>query len=85
MARHPNKVLTHRVLLNAVWGGESVQQPELVAVIKETGATLAFDAISGGGCAHRTDPCRNGGRARHQESCLSQMSPSNWMRHNRPS
>jgi two-component system, OmpR family, KDP operon response regulator KdpE len=28
MARHPKKVLTHRVLLNAVWGGESVQQPE---------------------------------------------------------
>jgi two-component system KDP operon response regulator KdpE len=32
MARHPNKVLTHRVLLNAVWGGESVQQPEYLRV-----------------------------------------------------
>ncbi len=32
MARHPEKVLTHRVLLNAVWGGESVQQPEYLRV-----------------------------------------------------
>jgi len=32
MARHPNKVLTHRVLLNAVWGSESVQQPEYLRV-----------------------------------------------------
>jgi two-component system, OmpR family, KDP operon response regulator KdpE len=32
MARHANKVLTHRVLLNAVWGGESVQQPEYLRV-----------------------------------------------------
>src|SRR5262245_51235193 len=32
MARHPNKFLTHRVLLNAVWGGESVQQPEYLRV-----------------------------------------------------
>lgn len=32
MARHPNKVLTHRALLNAVWGGESVQQPEYLRV-----------------------------------------------------
>jgi len=32
MARHSNKVLTHRVLLNAVWGGESVQQPEYLRV-----------------------------------------------------
>lgn len=32
MARHPNKVLTHRVLLNAVWGGQSVQQPEYLRV-----------------------------------------------------
>jgi two-component system KDP operon response regulator KdpE len=32
MARHPNKVLTHRVLLNAVWGGDSVQQPEYLRV-----------------------------------------------------
>ena len=32
MARHPNKVLTHRALLNAVWGGESVHQPEYLRV-----------------------------------------------------
>jgi two-component system, OmpR family, KDP operon response regulator KdpE len=32
MARHPNKVLTHRVLLNAVWGGQNVQQPEYLRV-----------------------------------------------------
>jgi len=32
MARHPDKVLTHRVLLNAVWGGENVQQPEYLRV-----------------------------------------------------
>jgi len=32
MARHPEKVLTHRVLLNAVWGGQSVQQPEYLRV-----------------------------------------------------
>src|SRR5262249_46951088 len=32
MARHPNKVLTHPVLLNAVWGGDSVQQPEYLRV-----------------------------------------------------
>jgi two-component system KDP operon response regulator KdpE len=31
-ARHPNKLLTHRVLLNAVWGSESVQQPEYLRV-----------------------------------------------------
>jgi len=32
MARHPGKVLTHRALLNAVWGGQSVQQPEYLRV-----------------------------------------------------
>jgi two-component system KDP operon response regulator KdpE len=32
MARHPGKVLTHRILLNAVWGGQSVQQPEYLRV-----------------------------------------------------
>jgi two-component system KDP operon response regulator KdpE len=32
MARHPNKVLTHRVLLNAVWGGQNVQQSEYLRV-----------------------------------------------------
>src|SRR6266852_3788673 len=28
LARHPGKVITHRALLNAVWGGQSVHQPE---------------------------------------------------------
>ena len=32
MARHPGKVLTHKTLLNAVWGGQSVQQPEYLRV-----------------------------------------------------
>lgn len=32
MARHPGKVLTHSALLNAVWGGQSVQQPEYLRV-----------------------------------------------------
>jgi len=32
MARHPGKVLTHSTLLNAVWGGQSVQQPEYLRV-----------------------------------------------------
>ena len=32
MARHPGKVLTHGILLNAVWGGQSVQQPEYLRV-----------------------------------------------------
>jgi len=32
MVGHANKVLTHRVLLNAVWGSESVQQPEYLRV-----------------------------------------------------
>ena len=30
--RHPGKVLTHRVLLGAVWGGESVEQSEYLRV-----------------------------------------------------
>jgi two-component system KDP operon response regulator KdpE len=30
--RHPNKILTHRALLAAVWGGESVEQPEYLRV-----------------------------------------------------
>ena len=29
---HPNRVLTHRVLLGAVWGGESVEQSEYLRV-----------------------------------------------------
>jgi two-component system KDP operon response regulator KdpE len=32
MARHPGKVLTHSTLLNAVWGGQSIQQPEYLRV-----------------------------------------------------
>jgi two-component system KDP operon response regulator KdpE len=30
--RNPNRVLTHRVLLGAVWGGESVEQQEYLRV-----------------------------------------------------
>jgi two-component system KDP operon response regulator KdpE len=33
MALSPNKVLTHRKLLTAVWGGQSVSQPELLRVL----------------------------------------------------
>lgn len=32
LARHPGKVLTHRVLLSAVWGGNSTEQPEYLRV-----------------------------------------------------
>jgi two-component system, OmpR family, KDP operon response regulator KdpE len=32
MARHPGKVLTHRTLLNAVWGGQNVQTIEYLWV-----------------------------------------------------
>jgi two-component system, OmpR family, KDP operon response regulator KdpE len=32
LARHPGKVLTHRALLVAVWGGNSVEQPEYLRV-----------------------------------------------------
>ena len=32
MARHPEKVLTHSVLLKAVWGPQSIQQPEYLRV-----------------------------------------------------
>jgi two-component system, OmpR family, KDP operon response regulator KdpE len=32
MAQHPNKVLTHRSILNAVWGGNSVEQHEYLRV-----------------------------------------------------
>lgn len=32
MAKKPGKVLTHRELLSAVWGGESVHQPEYLRV-----------------------------------------------------
>jgi len=32
MARHPGKVLTHRALLSAVWGGQNVQSAEYLWV-----------------------------------------------------
>jgi two-component system KDP operon response regulator KdpE len=32
LARHPSKVVTHRVLLGAVWGPNSVEQPEYLRV-----------------------------------------------------
>jgi two-component system, OmpR family, KDP operon response regulator KdpE len=32
LARHPEKVLTHRALLSAVWGPSSLQQPEYLRV-----------------------------------------------------
>ena len=32
LARHPGKVVTHRVLLAAVWGANSVEQPEYLRV-----------------------------------------------------
>ena len=32
LARHPGKVVTHRVLLAAVWGSNSVEQPEYLRV-----------------------------------------------------
>jgi len=32
MAQHPRKVLTHRTILNAVWGGASVEQNEYLRV-----------------------------------------------------
>jgi two-component system, OmpR family, KDP operon response regulator KdpE len=32
LANHPNKVITHRALLGAVWGGNSTEQPEYLRV-----------------------------------------------------
>ena len=32
MAQHPRKVLTHRAILNAVWGGSSVEQNDYLRV-----------------------------------------------------
>jgi two-component system KDP operon response regulator KdpE len=32
LARNPGKVLTHRVLLTAIWGAQSAQQPEYLRV-----------------------------------------------------
>jgi two-component system, OmpR family, KDP operon response regulator KdpE len=33
MERHPEIVLTHSVLLKAVWGPQSIQQPEYLRVL----------------------------------------------------
>jgi two-component system, OmpR family, KDP operon response regulator KdpE len=32
LIRHPNKVLSHRVLLGAIWGGDYVEQTEYLRV-----------------------------------------------------
>ena len=32
LARHPDKVVTHRALLAAVWGPNSIEQPEYLRV-----------------------------------------------------
>ena len=32
LVSHPGKVLTHRTLLTAIWGGESVEQTEYLRV-----------------------------------------------------
>jgi len=32
LARHPNKVVTHRTLLSAIWGGQSAEQVEYLRV-----------------------------------------------------
>ena len=33
LAKHPGKVITHRALLAAVWGGNSTEQPEYLRVV----------------------------------------------------
>jgi two-component system, OmpR family, KDP operon response regulator KdpE len=33
LAKHPNKVITHRALLAGVWGGNSTEQPEYLRVV----------------------------------------------------
>src|SRR5262249_7767957 len=33
LAKHPGRVLTHRVLLGAIWGASSVEQPEYLRVV----------------------------------------------------
>ena len=33
LARHAGKVLTHRVLLRSIWGGQAIDQPENVRVL----------------------------------------------------
>ena len=32
LARHPGKVITHRALLAAIWGGQSIEQVEYLRV-----------------------------------------------------
>jgi two-component system KDP operon response regulator KdpE len=32
LARHPSKVVTHRTLLSAIWGGQSTEQVEYLRV-----------------------------------------------------
>jgi len=33
LARHPRRVITHRTLLSAIWGGQSTEQVEYLRVI----------------------------------------------------
>ena len=33
LARHPNRVLTHRAILTAIWGANAVDQPEHLWVL----------------------------------------------------
>jgi len=47
MAQHPRKVLTHRAILNAVWGGNSVEQNEYLRVfVGQLRKKLETDASS---------------------------------------
>jgi two-component system KDP operon response regulator KdpE len=46
-ASHPGKVLTHRTLLNAVWGANSIEQPEYLRVfIGQLRKKIELDASS---------------------------------------
>ena len=45
MARHPNRVITHRTLLEAVWGEASQEQPEYLRVFMDS-------------CARSSNPIR---------------------------
>lgn len=55
MANHPNKVLTHRSLLAAVWGANSTEQPEYLRVFMNH---LRKKLEPGNGAPHyiRTEP-----------------------------
>jgi two-component system KDP operon response regulator KdpE len=47
MAQHPRKVLTHRAILNAVWGSNSMEQNEYLRVfVGQLRKKLEADAIS---------------------------------------